>query len=174
MKQYNSKTFFKHTFCYFQQVKDVEFPENTNYKSKSDSYYYYTKEGVYRKSNHWGRVANCRWKIITTNNYKNQKTVVGFAKWSDFYPIHSLEKSFYIEVNFQEKTATIKPNDNQVNNHLFSYLEVQKRIKKINHLLKSDKWAKYFDVNINTLRKEIIQEYISSYKTLATIKSSLK
>ena len=82
MKTYNQSNFFKHTFCEFQEIDRFEFPEDTNYKSKSKSMYFYTDEGVYRKSNHWGRVANCRWKLVTDSKYKNQKiALIGCGYW---------------------------------------------------------------------------------------------
>lgn len=173
-KKYNSKNFFKHTFCEFQQVDNFHFPENTNYKSKSESLYFYTDEGVYRKSNHWGRVANCRWKIIANDTYKNQKTIIGFAKWSDFHPINSTEKNFSIAVNFDDKTVKIHPKKKENQQHLFNYSEAQKRVKQINLLFKDDKWAAYFNLPIKDLRFKIISEFISSDKTLQEIKRSFK
>ncbi|WP_405562330.1 hypothetical protein [Polaribacter sp. Asnod6-C07] len=174
MKTFNKNNFFKYTFCEFQQVNDFDFPENTNYKSKSESQYFYTKEGVYRKSNHWGRVANCRWKLIANDNYKNQNIVIGFAKWANFYPINSSEKLFFISVDFKEKTAKIK-SEKEIKEHiLFTYSEAQKRIKQINHLFKDDKWATYFKLPIKDLRFKIISEFISSDKTLQEIKRSFK
>ncbi|MBU3012783.1 hypothetical protein KO506_15320 [Polaribacter vadi] len=174
MKTFNKNNFFKYTFCEFQQVNDFDFPENTNYKSKSESQYFYTKEGVYRKSNHWGRVANCRWKLIANDNYKNQNIVIGFAKWANFYPINSSEKLFFISVDFKEKTAKIK-SEKEIKEHiLFTYSEAQKRIKQINHLFKDDKWATYFNLPIKDLRFKIISEFISSDKTLLEIKRSFK
>jgi hypothetical protein len=174
LKTYNSTNFFKHTFCEFQEVDNFTFPENTNYKSKSDSQYFYTKEGVYRKSNHWGRVANCRWKLISNENYKNQNTVIGFAKWSDFTPINSSEKIFFISVNFNDKTAKIKSIKKNSTHHLFTFSEAQKRIKQIQYLFKNDKWAKYFDLEINELQFKIISEFINTNKTLQEIKTALK
>lgn len=174
LKTYNSTNFFKHTFCEFTQVDDFSFPINTNFKSKSDSQYSYTKEGVYRKSNHWGRVANCRWKIITNNKYKNQTEIIGFAKWSDFFPINSSKNNFFITVDFENKTVRIKPKKDNTQHIFFTYSQAQKRLKKINHLLSEDKWATYFDINIDILRHQIILEYINSNKTLAEIKQSFK
>ncbi|MDG1397556.1 MAG: hypothetical protein P8P88_04145 [Polaribacter sp.] len=174
MKIYNSTNFFKHTFCEFTQIVDFNFPENNNYKSKSESQYFYTKKGVYRKSNHWGRVANCRWKIITNNKYKNQTEIIGFAKWSDFFPINSSKNNFFITVDFENKTVRIKPKKDNTQHTFFTYSQAQKKIKKINNLLLEDKWATYFDININILRHQIISEYINSNKTLAEIKQSFK
>ena len=170
MKTYNQTNFFKHTFCEFQQVDTFEFSENTNYKSKSESEYFYTDEGVYRKSNHWGRVANCRWKLISNDNYKNQNIVIAFAKWVDFYPINSSEKIFFIEVDFENKTAKLKPKQKNATKYLHTFPEGQQKIKQIKHLLNDDKWAKYFDEEIEELRFKIIEEFINSDKTLQNIK----
>ena len=170
MKTYNQTNFFKHTFCEFQQVDTFEFPENTNYKSKSESEYFYTDEGVYRKSNHWGRVANCRWKLISNDNYKNQNIVIAFAKWVDFYPINSSEKIFFIEVDFENKTAKLQPKKENSTKYLHTFSEGQQKIKQIKHLLNDDKWAKYFDAEIEELRFKIIEDFINSDKTLQNIK----
>ncbi len=170
MKTYNQSNFFKHTFCEFAQVENFYFPEKTNYKSKSESSYFYTNEGVYRKSNHWGRVANCRWKLITDENYKNQSTVIGFAKWSNFYPINATEKIFFIEVDFNRKTTEIKSSNETSTIHVFTFSEATKRKKQIMYLFKEYKWATYFDLNIDELRGKIISDYINSDKTLQQLK----
>ncbi|WP_087520632.1 hypothetical protein [Polaribacter sp. SA4-12] len=174
MKTYNRNSFFKHTFCEFTQIDNFEFPEDTNYKSKSESMYFYTYEGVYRKSNHWGRVANCRWKLISNENYKNQQIVIGFAKWADFYPINSTEKIFYIEVNFDNKSVKLQTKNDKTTNRLFTFSEAQKRTKQITQLFLDDKWAKYFDKNIDDLYLEVISEFINSDKTLQEIKRGFK
>ena len=180
MKTYNKTNFFKYTFCEFQQVSNFEIPEGRNYKSKSESMYFYTDEGVYRKSNHWGRVANCRWKIATNKNYKNQQIVIGFAKWLDFYPINSTEKIFFVNVNFKEKTANLQTKATKTDkketfeNHLFTFPEAQKRIKQITHLFKDTHWTKHFDLEVEELHFQIISKFITSNKTLQEIKRSLK
>ena len=180
MKTYNQHNFFKHTFCEFQQVDNLEFPEDTNYKSKSESMYFYTEKGVYRKSNHWGRVANCRWKIAANEHYKNQQIIIGFAKWTNFYPINSAEKIFFIDVNFDQKTANIRPKIAAVSkkesdtNHVFTFSEAQKRIKQITHLFKDTHWTKHFDLEIEELRFQIISEFIKSNKDLQEIKRRFK
>ncbi|QXP64599.1 hypothetical protein [Polaribacter sp. HaHaR_3_91] len=174
MKQYNKTNFFKHTFCEFKQIENFEFPEDTNYKSKSESMYFYTKEGVYRKSNHWGRVANCRWKLIANEDYKNQQIVIGFAKWADFYSINSTEKIFFITVNFEEKTANIQPKKEETNNLLITLNEAQQKIKQISILLKETKWASYFEDDIDITRYKVITEFINTNKTLQQIKREQK
>ena len=170
LKTYNKNNFFKHTFCEFTQIEDFDFPLDTNYKSKSESMYFYTDEGVYRKSNHWGRVANCRWKLTANEEYKNQQIVIGFAKWVDFYPINSAGKIFFIEVDFNNKSAKIQPKKENSTNHLFTFPEAQKRIKQITHLFSNDKWAKYFDQDTDDLYFEIISKFMNSDKTLQEIK----
>jgi hypothetical protein len=170
LKTYNQNNFFKHTFCEFHQVDNFTFPENTHYKSKSKSSYFYTDEGVYRKSNHWGRVANCRWKIIADEHYKNQQVVIGFAKWTHFYPMNSSGKIFYIEVDFKLKTAKLQPKINNSSQYLFTFYETLKRIKQINHLLNDDKWAKYFDLEKDELLVKVISKFINSNHLIHVIK----
>ncbi len=136
--------------------------------------YFYTDEGVYRKSNHWGRVANCRWKLISDNNYKNQQIVIGFANWTDFYPINSTEKNFYILVDFEGKTVKIQPKKESTTKYLFSFSEAQKRVKQITHLFKDNKWANYFEEEIEILRQKVISEFTSTNKTLQQIKLTYK
>ncbi|MFT5958382.1 MAG: hypothetical protein ACI8VJ_000120 [Polaribacter sp.] len=174
MKTYNPSNFFKHTFCEFQQVDNFEIPEDRNYKSKSESSYFYTDKGVYRKSNHWGRVANCRWKLKATAHYKNQQIVIAFAEWKDFYPINSTNKIFFIDVNFEQKTAKIQPKSKNKKRTLFSFAKAQLKIKQITHLFKDDKWAKHFDIEIENLRFKIITEFINSEKDLQEIKQKFK
>lgn len=174
LKTYNRNNFFKHTFCEFTQMEDFTFPEDTNYKSKSESMYFYTDTGVYRKSNHWGRVANCRWKLISNDNYKNQQIVIGFARWADFYPINSTEKIFFIDVDFDNKSVKPQTKKDKTTNRLFTFSEAQKRTKQITQLFLDDKWAKYFDKNIAILQFEIISEFINSDKTLQELKRAQK
>lgn len=174
MKIYNQNNFFKHTFCEFQEVDHFEFSENTNYKSKSESTYFYTDEGVYRKSNHWGRVANCRWKLITNSKYKNQMIVTGFAKWTDFHPINATEKIFYISVNFDTKKATLHPKNTNTISHLFTFSEAQKRIQQIHHLFTDHKWSKHFQTDLPQLSFKIITTFISTNLSLPEIKRNHK
>jgi hypothetical protein len=171
LKTYHQNNFFKHTFCQFQEVKDFDFPEKTHYKSKYNSKYFYTHEGVYRNSNHWGRVANCRWRLSSNSNYRNQKSVTGFAKWSDFFPLNESNKLFFIEIDFENKTAQIQPKKARSLQHLFTFSEAQKRVKKIHQLFKEDKWASYFGLEINELRQILFTAYTNSDKTLQQLKT---
>lgn len=172
LKTYNPSNFFKHTFCEFKEVTDFSFPDNKYFKSKSDSKYHYTKEGVYRKSNHWGRVANCRWKLITINRYKNQKEVTGFAKWTDFIAIQSLEKQFTITVDYITNKAKIVLKDKETKAKLFNYSEAHQKLKEINNLLKNDRWTSYYKYDPIFLKRKLIEMRINSDESLAKIKIS--
>lgn len=46
------------------------------------SKYWYSKEGVYRCSDHWGDVAECKWNL--NSSHQKGETVIGFCKWEDF------------------------------------------------------------------------------------------
>jgi hypothetical protein len=174
LKTYNPTNFFKHTFCEFTQVIDFKFPENTYYKSKSESFYFYTDEGVYRKSNHWGRVANCRWRLLSDEKIKSQNDYVGFAKWTDFYALNEAEKQFYIAVDFKNKSVDFHHKGTKEDVFLFFAATAQKKAAQIRKLFLNDTWANYFDEDISTLRSQIISIFINSDKTLQEIKRSFK
>ncbi|MFY0630130.1 MAG: hypothetical protein JXR05_07090 [Flavobacteriaceae bacterium] len=171
MRKYNSSNFFKHTFCVFDHVDDRFFKENTiHFKSKSKSLYSYTEEGVYWYSNHWGRVANCRWRLNSKEKLKNQLYYLGFAKWTDFYSLNETEKQFYISVNFKTSEVDFHHKETKEDVFLFFSETAQKRITEIKKILSEHKWASYFDVDIDILREKIITEYINSDKSLQQIK----
>ncbi len=173
MKSINRFNFFKHTYCEFKEVSENIFKNNiAHYKSKSDSLYHYTDEGVYRYSDHWGRVANCRWKLVSNINFKNQICHLGFAKWTDFFNINDTDKLYYIQVDFDLKKVNFKhkEQDQSKSKFLFSAQEAQKRQKQIRILLNEERWAKYFSQDIDVLRKSIIGELISTNKTLIDLK----
>lgn len=170
MKAYNKTNFHKHTFCIF---KEVDFNEiqmlKCNYQSKSGSSYYFTEEGVYRYSNHWGRAANCKWrldsnsKLLVTNS---NRTRLGFAKWTDFYPENDFEKLYFIEVDYQNKTANFyhKLSENFNNDKVVrTSAETTKLLKQIRTLLEETAWTKHLNVeNIESVRKEVIEQLINT------------
>ncbi|MGV3696779.1 hypothetical protein [Flavobacterium sp.] len=112
-KIYKKHNFHKHTFCIwnevpFDQVRDLQI----SYVSQSGSRYIFKDEGLYRISNHWGRVANCHWRLMPLADFKRQHTIVGYANWSDFYSNDDTSKLFFIkvdtktdEVNFYHKQS---------------------------------------------------------------------
>ena len=173
LKIYNRTNFFKHTYCDFILVDESSLKiDQMHFKSKTGSSYFYTKEGVYRYSNHWGRVANCKWKLISEEQLKSQLYYIGFAKWIDFYSINETEKLFYITVNFETKKTAFHHKKERKDVFLFFSAEARKRIAQIKVLLKEEKWAHYFDLDIETLREKMIIELITTNKTLQQIKLS--
>ena len=177
---FNRTNFHSHTFCEFTEVAAL--PVNISkphFKSKSGSAYYFTDEGVYRSSNHWGRAANCRWRLISQSTVKinNSFTRIGFAQWTSFYPNNELDALFYIAVNFETATVTF-----QHRNHpsydgkavLRTASETAKVIRQIKEVLETDAWAKYFDtINIDTLRRDIIDQLCFSAVSFSEIKRNL-
>jgi len=177
LKTYTKHNFFKHTYCEFKEVSEDLFKENpAHYKSKSDSLYHYTHEGVYRYADHWGRVANCRWKLSANDNYKSQQYHLGFAKWVDFCPLNNTDKLFFIEVNYESEKVTFQHVKlaKAAPKQLFTALEAQKRVGQIRKLFEDDKWAKYFELAIDELRKKVIEKLSDTTQTLQQIKRNLK
>jgi len=170
LKTYNHTNFFKHTFCEFQQVPFFEFPEDSFFKSKSNSCYFYSEEGVYRKSNHWVKVANCQWKILPLKNYKNQQTIIGFASWDSFSPTNSSEKNFIIAVDFEQNTATIQSKKNKETFPMFMFSEAQQKLKKIRELLQNDSWTRYFNHDSKEIKQLVVHAFLNSTKSLQQIK----
>lgn len=170
---YNRFNFHKHTFCLFKQVDATTIVgEIPHYKSASGSEYFFTEQGVYRKSNHWGRAANCRWRLETQAAYKNQSTVVGYANWIDFYPNNETEKWFYIDVDWVANQAFFfhKNDPNYRGQLLRNANETAKRIQKINEVLQQDHWKKYTQVyDEDVALQRIVAYLITTNETLFQI-----
>ena len=175
-KTYHKFNFFKHTYCEFESKK-INFFEgkSAHYQSKSGSLYFYADDGVYRYSNHWGRVANCRWKIKGIENYKSQNYYVGFSKWNDFYPLNDTDKVFYLVVNFETKQVKIKRigKGDDIEEFLMTSEFAHQRLKQIQTLFKEYKWAKYFDDDIDVVRKRLITGLVTSNKSIQQLKQYL-
>ena len=171
MKRYTKSNFFKHTFCDFIKVENSFFDENkTHFKSATGSQYYFTEDGVYRYSNHWGRVANCKWRLVSESRVKNQEYHVGYTKWTHFYPLNESEKQFYISVDYDKKRVSFHHKNTHPKAFLFFASTAQKRIVEIQKILYHDNWAKYFNEDIEVLRKQIVYQLVNSNKTLQEIK----
>jgi len=59
-----------------------------NRKGRVHNSYFYTSEGLYRVSDHWGRVAQCEWKLQGVVEEVDECTVgdgnlIGFISWKD-------------------------------------------------------------------------------------------
>jgi hypothetical protein len=170
---------FKNTFCVFHEasldsIKGLEL----QYDSKSGSKYFYTKEGMYRLSNHWGRLANSKWRLEPLEPETDSKIKLGFAPWTNFYTDNALDELYYLEANYLKKTVNYqhKKNPNYDNKAILrTSFETTKRIKQVRNLFTLTSWAKYFDYDdLDILRKKIIDELIFTNKSLEEIKRELK
>lgn len=178
IKKYQQNNFHKHTFCIFQEVAFSCIVDlKLNYTSKSGSRYYFVKDGVYRASNHWGRAANCKWRLqvnSTTKNPNSNRIKIGFAKWTDFYPDNDFEKLYFIEADFENGSVHFfhKQSENYTQNTILRTApETVKLIKQIRNLFDETAWAKYLnEENIEILRKEIITQLIESNSTFQEIR----
>jgi hypothetical protein len=169
---------FKNTFCVFQEVLSDKIEDlKAQYESKSGSKYFYANEGMYRLSNHWGRLANSKWRLEPLEPESQSKTKLGFANWNDFYPDNATEKLYYIQADFIRNTVNYQHRNNPNFDNkaiLRTSFETTKKIKQIRNLLNLTSWAKHFDYeDLNILRKKIINEIIFTNKTLEEIKREL-
>ncbi|MCO6173664.1 hypothetical protein NHF50_01255 [Flavobacterium sp. NRK F10] len=175
MKQYNRSNFHKHTFCIFRQITATEETSlNFTYKSKSGSEYCFTEQGVYRRSSHWGRAANCRWILSETTAYKNQNVVCGYANWTDFYTNNETAALFFITLDLTQQKVSYQHKDasNDQERLLRTASETAKRIKEIKNILYQDDWAKYLDiVNVEKARTQLLEELVNTETPLVKLKS---
>ena len=169
---------FKNTFCVFQEVLSDKIENlKVQYDSKSGSKYFYTEEGMYRLSNHWGRLANSKWRLEPMEPETDSKFKIGFAAWNEFYPDNAEEEIYYLEANYARKTVNYQHKNNPKYDNkaiLRTSFETTKKIKQIRNLFNLTSWAKYFEYDdLDVLRKKIIDELIFTNKTLEEIKREL-
>ncbi|MGK4568638.1 hypothetical protein [Flavobacterium sp. 3HN19-14] len=122
-----------------------------------------------------GRAAKCKWRLQSSQEY-DKRLRLGYANWMAFHDDNSSEKLYFIEVDFEAKTAAYQHKNNFQGTELpvfRSASDASKMIKQIRNLLHSENWAKHFETGIDDLRKVIITELISTSKTLQKIKSEL-
>jgi hypothetical protein len=169
---------FKNTFCVFQEVLSDKIKDlKVQYDSKSGSKYFYTKEGMFRLSNHWGRLANSKWRLEPLDPETESKFKIGYASWDSFYADNAEEELYYLEVNYSKKTVNYQHKNNPNYDSrpiLRTSFETTKKIKQIRNLLALTSWAKYFEYDdLDELRKIIIEQLIYTNKTLDEIKRVL-
>ena len=172
----NSKS-FKKTFCVFQEV-NIELINNLlpDFESESGSKYFYNDLGMFRLSNHWGRLANSKWHLRGNISENEAKLKLGFAKFENFYKDNDVDELYYLEYNPSLETINYnhkKNPDCDLKAVLRTTLETKKRIKITRGILNLSNWAKYYKTDIETLRSQIINELIYTNKTLDEIKRNL-
>lgn len=166
---------FKKTFCVFHEKNMMEINElAVDFESESGSKYYYTELGMYRLSNHWGRLANSKWRLIESGLNLGSKYKLGFANWDDFYPDNDNESLYFLEVDWNQGTVLYQHKYSKSYDGkpiLRTAHETTKRVKQARNILNLTQWAKYFkNADIESLRKIIVNELIYTNKSLETIK----
>ncbi len=155
-----------------------------DYSSKSGSRYYFLEDGLYRISNHWGRVGNCRWKLESSTlqqfsddsskEVKQPHLRVGYAKWTDFYANNEQEHLFCITIDFETKRIDFHHKNNpdyDGKSICRTAGETAKRIKTCKEVLLEEKWSNYLKFNsIETIRQEIINELLTTNNSFIEIK----
>lgn len=147
---FNRNNFYRKTFCFFKSVDDLKIDkENFKYHSKSGSSYFFTEEGVYRYSNHWGRVGNCRWRLIKNENLVSKNQNIGFARWEDFYENDDEKFLFFIDENHDGKFEVNHKNHQKYNRNfaIFNAQEAKKRLQIIAMIQEDPSWNQYLNID---------------------------
>ncbi|MFK7748489.1 MAG: hypothetical protein AB8B65_08870 [Kordia sp.] len=174
---YHKQNFFRNTYCVFkavdfQSVKD----KRPHFTSKSGSKYYYTNEGVYRVSAHWGRAATCRWRLQTDDSTTQNGAKVGFAKWTSFYKDNEVEKLYFIQKSeFTHTYEYFHKNEPAYNSTyiLRTAGDTRKVLRQLKTIATETKWAKYIPHDdLEDLRNHYINGLITSNKTLPELRRS--
>tara|TARA_R110002126_G_scaffold162125_7_gene310108 strand:- start:778 stop:1323 length:546 start_codon:yes stop_codon:yes gene_type:complete len=166
---------FKNTFCvFYERPLSVIEGLKLQFESKAGSRYFYTIEGMYRLSNHWGRLANSKWRLVLAEDGTDAKFKLGFASWDTFYPDNNDDKLYYLTANYSKQTILYEHKNNPNYDGvavLRTSLETKKRIKQARNILELSSWANYFEYSdLNLLRKKIIDALIFTEHTLEDIK----
>lgn len=178
IKKYNRSNFHKHTFCVFTEVPRTEIEDRKpDYKSRSGSIYYFTEEGVFRLSDHWGRAAHCKWRLEKHND-DTSRLKVGYARWDSFHSDNDSEKLYFISIDAPSGNVTyehINSGNHDGKALLRTASETTKIIRQIRNLLVTENWAKYFETDdIQLLRRLIINALINTNHSMAEIKSEIR
>lgn len=168
---YTRLNFFKYTFAIFKKVAQPEQFLKPHYISKHGSQYFFTDEGVYRYSNHWGRVGNCRWRLDGID-FKQQTAFWGFCSWDKFFKNNDVDSIFYIEqVGENQFTYNHIKNSDNANIVCRSANDTAKIIKKLHEICTETVWAKHLKYeDFSELQAYFIKELITTRKTFNDIK----
>lgn len=162
----------KNTFCIFTEVLHQELLfKKPDFISKSKSQYFFSEIGVYRQSDHWGRTANSKWRLIPFDD-ENRKLKTGFAPWSNFHKDNYQDKLYFIEADFSKNGVYFNHKNNIDTDSkaiLRTSTETTKIIRQIRNLMQNDGWTKYFTQE--DIKKKIITDLINSEQSLVNIKN---
>lgn len=165
IKKYNRYNFHRSTYCEFQEVAASELPKDKpDYESQSGSQYYFTEKGVFRISNHWGRAAKCKWKLVSKYT-QNTRTKIGFATWDSFYEDDENKALYFIDFKRLENDYFISyqhQNHPSYNGQIVrTASQTAKMIKQIKELMDSDKKLNHLPIDEReSVREDWIRELI--------------
>lgn len=153
----------------FAQVKQLPF-EKPNYVSEKGSQYFFSEKGVFRKSNHWGRVGNCRWKIHALN-YKAQEMIIGYAAWQDFFSINGYDSLYFI-LHTENGFDYFHKNDKiyQKEFILRTAGQTAKILQQLKEIETIPAWFDYFSDTNENLIEFFSKGLINSNKSLSQLK----
>jgi hypothetical protein len=166
--KYNKDNFYINTFCVFREIAE-RLVAKPDYISKSGSVYFFSEEGVYRSSDHWGRAANCKWQLEPiVKNYSRQK--MGFARWTDFHNDNETQKLYWLDLDWDNKAVRYKHKD--VDEYEAQILrtsnETMKRIRQVRRFLKD--WGKSgYD---EKYAKQLLDKFVNSDEPLSKIRDA--
>lgn len=168
----------KNTFCVFYERELSEIKDKKpDFKSDSGSAYYYTEFGMYRLSNHWGRLANSKWRLVSMGETNASKVKLGLANWTDFYPDNATDLLYYLDFDSTKNEIVYQHKNNPTYDGkaiLRTSAATMKRIKTARNILTLSNWAKYFDHwDVEEVRAIILNELIHTNKTIEQIKREL-
>jgi hypothetical protein len=103
------------------------------YASKSGSSYYYTKLGMYRVSNHWGRLANSKWRLEPMQTESGSK-LSRFCALEPLYPDNAIEELYYLEMNYVASSVNYQHKTILITMVKQYFVRVLKPLKKLNKL----------------------------------------
>lgn len=161
------KKSIKNTFCIFTELALESVPKRLpDFSSESGSSYFYSEEGVFRMSNHWGRAGNSKWRLLPLAEYEalpNRRKKLGFANWENFHQDNLTEKLYFIELDFKNDDVHFNHKNNIPENQkvvLRTSFETAKIIKKIRSYYKSNSKFKHFEneTEIEAFLLEIINK----------------
>lgn len=163
---FNRNNFHKRTFCIFRSAATPNrLPDHT---SKSGSQYWFGQDGVFRNSNHWGRAAKCKWKLIGSPT-PGTRTKCGFALWTDFSADDEVQKLYFIRIEHRKPDYFHKNADFFSNDFLRTSGDTTKRLRQIRQFLENS------DGNVKN-HSEILSLLVSTdlpmWKISATFQSS--
>ena len=96
----------------------------------------------------------------------------------DFYPLNDTDKVFYLVVDLnnynKQKLNVFKKEENYMIAYLMTSEFVHQRLKQIQTLFKEYKWAKYFDDDIDVVKRKTDKRFNNfSNKSIQQLKQGI-